>query len=361
MEEYHKIPIDKLKGFVSDVFVKLNVTKEDADIIADVLVAADRRGIHSHGVARLRRYVKGIKDGIMIPDAKMEILKETPVSITVDGHGGLGQPVSYRTMEKVIEKALENYIAFGVVRNSNHYGIAGYYAMMALKHDGLIGISITNSAPLVVPTNGRDAIYGTNPIAFAVPCKEEKAFVLDMATSTVPRGKLEVYNRHGKPIPEVWATDETGKPTTDPSVVLKNLLERRGGGLLPLGGAEEETGGHKGYGLGVIVDIFSGVLSNGAFGLDVYGKKGEPPNVCHFFGAMRVDAFTDVSIFKENMDKYMRMLKNSNKAEGKERIYVAGEKEWEQEERFSQEVEIYYKVVEDMREIGSEVGVTPPF
>ncbi len=361
MGEDIKINISDLRSFMVNVFQKLKVSEEDAKITADVLIASDRRGIASHGTARLRRYVNGIKNGIMIPDATMKVLKETPVTMLVDGNGGLGQPVSYKTMKRVITKAKENFISFAAVKNSNHFGIAGYYSMMALPENNLIGISITNSAPLVVPTNGRNFVYGTNPISFAVPAMNEKPFVLDMATSTVPRGKLEVYNRAGKEIPLVWATDETGTPTSNPAKVLKNLLERVGGGLLPLGGAEELTGGHKGYGLGVLVDIFTGVLSGGSFGLQVYGKKGKPPDVCHFFGAIRIDAFIPMEEFKKKMDEFQRMLKNSEKANGKNRIYIHGEKEWENEDKHIDFVELSQKVVDDIKNIGKELSLEIPF
>ncbi len=360
MEEWIKIKIDVLKNFVVNVFETLGVPTQDAEITADVLIEADRRGIGSHGVARLRRYVNGLKGGIMKPVAEIKILKETPNTLLVSGGDGLGQVVSYKTMEMVIERALKNNLCFAAVRNSNHYGIAAYYAMMALKHD-LIGISLTNSAPLVVPTFGKDAVIGTNPLSVAVPSQKHKAVVLDMATSTVPRGKLEVYNRMGKPLPITWATDENGNPTQDAARVLANLLERKGGGLLPLGGADEETGGHKGYGLSFMVDIFSGVLSGGAFGLKVYGKKGEPPNVCHFFGAIRIDAFIEPSLFKSMLDEYIEMLKNASKRPGAERIYIHGEKEFELAEKQTEEVNIYHRVVEDLRKLGEETGVKASF
>jgi len=360
MEEYQKIRIDVLKGFVTDVFKKLGISEEDAGITADVLIASDKRGISSHGVARLGRYVKGIKNGVMKPKAEMKIEKETDNTLLISGEDGLGQPVSYKTMKLVIEKAKKNNVAFASVHNSNHYGIAGYYSMMALKED-LIGISTTNSAPLVLPTFGKTMLIGTNPISLAAPAGKERPFVADMATSTVPRGKLEVYARKGKKIPLVWATDETGKPTDNPDKVLKNLLERAGGGLLPLGGSEEETGGHKGYGFGMIVEVLTGVLSGGAFGPFVYGKKGEPANVCHFFGAINIDAFIPKDVFKENMDKLLTVIKNSDKAEEKTRIYIHGEKEFEQEDIHQEVVDIYYKVVENMREIGKEIGIEPTF
>jgi len=360
MEEYQKIKIDVLRSFVIDVFKRLEMSEEDARITADVLIASDRRGISSHGVARLGRYVKGIKNGVMKPKAKMKIEKETDNTLLISGEDGLGQPTAYKAMKLTIDKTKKNNVAFTSVHNSNHFGIAGYYSMMALE-EGLIGISMTNSAPLVLPTFGKTMMIGTNPMSIAAPAEKEKSFVVDMATSTVPRGKLEVYARKGKKIPLVWATDETGKPTDNPDRVLKNLLERAGGGLLSLGGSEEETGGHKGYGLGMIVEILTGVLSGGAFGPFVYGKKGEPANVCHFFGAINIDAFIPKEIFKKNMDKLITTIKDSEKAEGKTRIYIHGEKEFEQESLHQEIVDIYYKVVETMRDIGKEVGVTPSF
>jgi len=356
MQEWISVKIDDLFETVVEVFEKLGVPKEDGKIIADVLISADRRGIDSHGVARLKRYVDGIRNGVMNPKTEITVVKETPVSMVVDGGAGMGQVVAYRVMKKCIEKAKKNYLCFATIRNSNHYGIAGYYSMMALK-EGLIGISMTNAAPLVIPTFGKDAVLGTNPISIAVPAKNEKPFVLDMATSTVPRGKLEVYNRLGKKIPLMWATDENGVPTDDPARVLRNLLERKGGGLLPLGGADELTGGHKGYGLALLVDIFSGVFSSGAWGTDVYGKKGQPANVCHFLGAISPDAFIGLEGISENMDNIIRMLKNAPKAEGKGRIYIHGEKEFEKEEERNEEVPLYYKVYDTIKDICNELGV----
>lgn len=356
MQEWIEVKIDDLFKTVVSVFTALGIPEEDAKITADVLISADRRGIDSHGVARLKRYVDGIKKGTIKKNPQIKIVKETPISLVVDGDAGLGQVVAYKIMLKCIEKAKKNYACFATIRNSNHYGIAGYYAMMALK-ERLIGISLTNSAPLVVPTHAKDAVLGTNPISVAVPAGKEKDFVLDMATSTVPRGKLEVYNRLGKKIPLVWATDEKGKPTDDPARVLANLLERKGGGLLPLGGAEEETGGHKGYGLSFLVDIFSGVFSSGAWGLHVYGKKGEPPNVCHFLGAINPEAFVGLEEIERNMDDLIHMLKSAQKAEGKDRIYIHGEKEFEKEEERQEKVPLYYKVYENIKAICEELNL----
>ena len=359
--EKKMLGVQELKSFVANVFQALKVAKRDAEITADVLVTSDRRGIPSHGVARLGRYVDGIKKGIMIPDAKMTVIKETPTTMLVSGNDGLGQPVSYYTVEKLIEKAKKMGTAFASVRNSNHYGIAGYYAMMALPHN-LIGVSMTNSAPLVVPTFGKDMIVGTNPLAIAVPTKKYKPWVLDMATATVPRGKVEVYARMEKTMPLMWATDADGVPTENPKLVLDNLINRRGGGLLPLGGGEELTGGHKGYGLSMMIDILSGVLSGGSFGVNVYGKGDDKPaDVCHFFGMINPSLFVPLDEFKKSLDDYIDQLKNSPKAQGQEKIYYHGEKEWNFEEKYAKQVAIEGKVVENMKKIADGLGVKFPF
>ena len=360
MEEYIRIKVDALQEFTINVFNKFGVPVEDAKIAADILIAADQRGIGSHGLQRLTRYTNGLKTGVMKPIADIKVLKETPNTLLISGGDGLGQVVGYKAMKLVIDKALKNNIAFAAVRDSNHYGIAGYYAMMALEHN-LIGFSITNSAPLMVPTHGKNAIIGTNPISIAVPAGKEQPFVLDMATSTVTRGEVEVYAREGKPMPITWATDELGNPTQDASRVEANLLEKKGGGLIPLGGAEEEGGGHKGYGLCVALDILSGVLSGSAFGPNLYAKKDVPAKVSHFFGAIKIDAFIELALFKSMMDEYINVLKNSEKAAGKDRIFIHGEKEFELYEQQKEEVRLYYKVVEELRKIAEEVNIKAPF
>ena len=360
MAEYIRLKIDALQEFTVNVFSTLAVPVADAKIVADILIAADQRGIGSHGLQRLSRYISGLKTGVMKPTTDIKVLKETPNTLLISAGDGLGQVVAHKAMKLVIDKALKNNIAFAAVRDSNHYGIAGYYSMMALEHD-LIGLSTTNSATLVVPTHGRNAVMGTNPISIAVPAGKERPFVLDMAASTVPRGKLEVYEREGKTMPDTWATDEFGNPTQDASRVLSNLLDRKGGGLLPLGGAEEEGGGHKGYGLALAVDIFSGLLSGSAFGPKLYAQRDAPAKVSHFLGAIKIEAFIEPALFKSMMDEYINILKNSEKAAGKDRIFIHGEKEFELHEQQKEEVNIYYKVVEELRNIGEELGVKVPF
>ncbi len=351
---------DALRTFCVRVFEKVDVLQPEAEIVADVLVAANLRGVDSHGVARLRRYVKGLQDGVMLAHPDEVVVSETATTALIDAGAGLGQPVSYRAMKLAIEKAAEYGTGFVTVRNSNHYGIAGYYVMMALEHD-MIGISMTNAAVLVVPTFGRDAMLGTNPIAMAAPAGEERSYVLDMATSTVPRGKLEVYNRQEKPIPLGWATDANGTPTTDAARVLDNLLARRGGGLLPLGGAGEEFSGHKGYGLSLMVDILCGVLPGAGYANNIYrktpGGKPLPADVGHFFGAIKVEAFRPLDEFKATMDDIIRRLKATATAAGADRIYIHGEKEYEEAERRAKGIPLGPKVEADLKSLAQELGV----
>jgi LDH2 family malate/lactate/ureidoglycolate dehydrogenase len=263
-------------------------------------------------------------------------------------------------MELAIKKARDTAIGIVSVRNSHHYGIAGYYSLMALEHD-LIGVSMTNAAPLVVPTFGRTAVLGTNPISLTAPASKEKPFVLDMATSVVPRGKLEVYDRLKKKMPLGWAVDATGKGTSDPHTVLEALSKRLGGGILPLGGEGEEHSGHKGYGLALMVDVLCGVLSGSATGLGVDVDKTKP-NVGHFFMALDPAAFRPLEDFKRDMDRLSEELKNSPKAQAQNRIYVHGQKSYARMEKYSREgIPLGTSVVESLRQIGSELGVPLSF
>jgi len=364
IEKGERIAAEKLKSFCTEALEKLEVPHEDAEITAKVLVEADLRGIDSHGVARMSRYVSGIQQGMMRPNANPKVVHETPVTATIDADAGLGQPVSCRAMQLAIRKAREHSLGFVGVRNSNHFGIAGYYAMMALAED-MIGICSTNSEVLVVPTFARNPVLGTNPIAITVPAGDERPFVLDMSTATVTRGKLEVYARLEKPIPLNWATDENGVATDDPAHVLQNIIKRSGGGLLPLGGALEESGGHKGYGLALAVEIFSAVLPGALYANKVYPKdeKGKPlpSGIGHFFGAMRIDAFRPKNEFKRDMDDIIHRLKEAPKAKGAERIYIHGEKEFEEAERLVKlGIPLNQKVVDDLRVIAKQLGMPKP-
>jgi LDH2 family malate/lactate/ureidoglycolate dehydrogenase len=354
-EEYIRVNYSDLKAFIREVFVKLGVPEEDAEITADNLVAADLRGIESHGVSRLKRYVDGIKNGVVRARPEIKVLRESQSTALIDGNFGLGQPVAYRAMKIALEKAKRSCVGVVGVRNSNHYGIAGYYAMMALPD--MIGISLTNSRPLVAHTFAIGRSIGTNPIAIAVPCKNEPHFVLDMATSTAPIGKIEVASRKGISIPEGWAIDEEGNITVDPDYVLKK------GALVPLGGLGEEMGGHKGYGLSVAVDILSGILTGAAWGPFVGATEGPAPaNVGHFFMAINIDCFMPVDEFKERMELLKSTLKSWKMHPKGERIWIPGEKSWLTERtRRAIGVPIHKKTADMLRKIGEELGINPPF
>ena len=359
--EYEIVRPESLVNFCRDVFGRLEVPPPDARTVAEVLVAADLRGIDSHGVARLRRYVRGLKEGVIFPSPKLRVVHETPVSALLNGGAALGQVAGKCGMETAIVKALQSGVGFVAVQNSNHFGIAGYYSQMALRHD-LIGIALTNSTPDVVPTFGREVMLGTNPISVAVPAGGERPYVLDMSTAVITSGKLESQSRKGEKIPLGWAVDEKGELCDDPASVYANMRAKRGGGLLPLGGSGEDFGGHKGYGLGLLVDIFSGVLSSSANTTLLYPKTPEgkslPSRVGHFFGALRVDLFRPLEGFKMDMDDLIRRLKTSPKAEGQQRIYIHGEKEFELEQKYRQEgIPLHFKVFEDLRAIAGEVGI----
>jgi len=359
MAETFSIREKALRQFCEQVLTTLGVPPENARVTTDVLVLADLRGIDSHGVARLGRYVSGLKEGYMKPKDESRVLRETKATALIDGGQSLGQVVGKKGMDLAIAKAKDTAVGVVVVRNSNHYGIAGYYSLLALEHD-LIGVSMTNAAPLVVPTFGRTALLGTNPISLTAPATKEKPFVLDMATSTVPRGKVEVYQRLGKPMPHGWAVDETGKSSSDPARVLNALAKRLGGGLLPLGGEGEDLGGHKGYGLALMVDVLCGVLSGAATGLQVYADE-KRPDVGHFFMALDPTAFRPLDEFKGDMDRLARELKESPKAQGQDRIYVHGEKSFARMEKFRKEgIPLGPKVVEGLKKIGADLDIPWP-
>ncbi|NPA74730.1 MAG: Ldh family oxidoreductase [Euryarchaeota archaeon] len=353
--EYVRVPRDELFRVVKDVFMAMNVPEEDAEIVAENLVMADLRGVESHGVQRLKRYVDGIKAGGVKINPNIKVVKESPVYAVLDGDEALGQVVAYRAMRMAIEKAKKNGIGIVGVKNSNHYGIAGYYAYKMAK-EGLVGMSLTTSRPLVAPTGAMEKFVGTNPIALGAPVEGEEPFLLDMATSVVPSGKIEVYRRKDKPVPEGWGiSTENGEIITDPHVILSPK-----GTILPLGGLGELHGGHKGYGLGVLVDILSGVLMGATWSRHVGGTSDKHSDVGHFFMAIDPGAFGDAEEFKKNMKKMKEELHNAKKHPNFERIWVHGEKgHLTAQTRLEIGIPIYRKVFNEINEIAKEVGVEP--
>jgi L-2-hydroxycarboxylate dehydrogenase (NAD+) len=344
---------EELENYMVQFFCKLGVPQQDAQRSAEILLAADLHGISSHGIIRLYTYYGSrLKKNLMNAVTHITIKNETPATLALDAGNGMGQVAGYYAMQRCIEKAKTSGVCFATVCNSNHYGIAGYYAKMALAED-MIGLSFTNSQPLVAPTYGRTAILGTNPIAVAAPAKTERPYILDMATSIVPIGKISVYDKAGQEIPAGWGVDENGNITTHP----KDVLD--GGALMPLGGPEILRG-YKGYGLGVMVDIFSGLLSGAAFGPKV-GHPSDPQgtaDVGHFFAAVNISFFRNIDEFKADMDEMIQILKNAPKAENEPRIFIHGEKEIEKSEKYRKEgIPLLETVVKSLREAGEEVGV----
>lgn len=315
---------EKLKRFSEDAFERFGFTKKESEIITDVLLTSDLYGIDSHGMQRLVRYHKSIEQGLIKMNVKSAIISETPVSAVIDGKGGMGQLISFEAMNLAIEKAKNAGMAIVVVRNSNHYGIAGYYANMACR-EGLLGISMTNTKAIMVPTFGKQAMLGTNPIAIAMPA-EPYDFFFDSSTTVVTRGKLELYNKLGKPLPDGWAMAANGKGSQDAAEVLNNISSSAGGGILPLGGLEEKTGSHKGYGYGMMCEIFTSILSQGVTSNHTY-EDGKP-EICHSFIVINPDIFGDKEQIKANLSNFLNELRQSACAEGAERIYTHGEKEY---------------------------------
>ncbi|MGE5397056.1 MAG: Ldh family oxidoreductase [Chitinophagales bacterium] len=325
------MPFDYMHGFMVDVFQGVGVPLEDARICADVLVAADRLGIDSHGIGRLKPiYYDRIRAGIQEPVTRLEIVRETPTTVVIDGHNGMGHVIGHKAMSMAIEKARQLGLGMAVVRNSTHYGIAGYYCLMGAEA-GMIGITGTNARPSIAPTFGVENMLGTNPMSFGIPSDEPFPFLLDCATSVTQRGKIEVYERLGKELPEGWVIDRKGGTRTDTGQVLKDLVTGQAA-LTPLGGIGEENAGYKGYGYATVVEILSAALQGGTFlkalsGFDPDGNP-RPYSLGHFFMAINVEAFTNLDEFKHTTGEILRSLRSSAKASGQERIYTAGEKEY---------------------------------
>ncbi len=328
-----KIVLDwkTVTDFVTDAFIGVGVPKADAEICADVLVESDKRGIESHGVNRFKPiYIDRILAGIQNPVTNFEIIRETPTTAVIDGHDGMGQVIGVKSMQMAIDKAKKYGMGMVAVRNSCHYGIAGYFATMATKQ-GMIGITGTNARPSIAPTFGVENMLGTNPLTVGLPTDEEFPFVLDCATSITQRGKLEYYSRIGKSTPEGMVIGRDGKAKTDTDQILVELNTGEAA-LAPLGGIGEELGGYKGYGYATIVEVLSAALQAGNYLKMLTGiKDGKkvPFHLGHFFIAIDTNAFLGEEQFKKTAGDIMRELRASTKAPGEERIYTAGEKEWE--------------------------------
>jgi len=331
-EDFVWVDFDVLERFMTDAFEAIGIPREDAEVCADVLITSDKRGIDSHGIGRFKPiYINRIDDGILNTKTEFEVVKDGPTTAVVDGHNGMGQVIGKKSMQMAIDKAKEYGMGMVAVRNTTHYGIAGYYALMAAENN-MIGITGTNARPSIAPTFGIENMLGTNPLTIGFPTDEEFPFVLDCATSVSQRGKIEAYSRLGKDLPEGWVIGKDGKTKTDSAQVLKDLVAGTAA-LAPLGGIGEQTGGYKGYGYATVVEVLSAALQDGKYLKDLlgYDENGNkiPYPLGHFFIAINIDSFLGSDIFKRVAGDILRKLRNSETMPGADRIYTAGEKEHE--------------------------------
>lgn len=348
----------ELDNFTREIFKKMGCSDTHAEMASKVFIAAELRGLASHGMIRIIDYYQLWRANRINTKPDVRIVHETPSTAVVDGDGSIGMIAATKSMEIAIEKAAKNGTGWVSTRHSNHYGIAGYYSMMALQHD-MIGICMTNANPLVAPTFSISRLLGTNPIAVAIPTKKQPPFVADFSTTPIARGKLAVAAKKGEKVPTGYVQDKEGVPSTDPDIL------KQGGSMLTLGG-DYAHGSHKGYCLSAIVDIFSAVLSGANFGpfvppsvayLPVLDEKvGEGTG--HFFGAMRIDAFQPADEFKEKMDRWIETFRNAKPKKGHDKVLIPGDIERENEERITREgISILPVVAEELKEIAKELGV----
>jgi LDH2 family malate/lactate/ureidoglycolate dehydrogenase len=356
--EARLFPSEVLREFSTRVFLHFGVPGSDATQAADVLACADLRGIDSHGVARLRSYFDLLSEGLINPKPRVKTVRSTLTTANVDGDNGLGLVVGPQANQMAMDMAEKTGSGWVSIGNTNHYGIAGYYVLKALERD-LIGMAMTNSTKLVAPLWGAERMLGTNPIAIAFPGKEEPPIVIDMATCAAAYGKIEMARRRGEAIPQGWAIDKHGRGTTNPDDIIA------GGALLPLG-SDRERGGHKGYGLAIMVDVLSGVLSGanwGPFAPPFALRQEIPPRsvgkgIGHFFGAMRIDGFIEADEFKRQMDDYVRVFRATKPAPGTNGPLIPGDPEREAEKvRREKGVPLLLPVIEELRDISRKTSI----
>ncbi len=344
-------PADRLRGWTQEIFLKAGVSRDDAALLTDSMIEANLRGVDTHGITRmLCVYVERLQKGVMSAKSNLALVREKASTALIDCHNSIGQVGAARAMQMTIDKAAKNGVAFSAVRHSNHYGMAAYWAMKALPY-GMIGFSSTNAPAAMAPTGGRTAMFGTNPFAVAIPADRELPVVLDLATTVVARGRINLYAKQDKPLEPGWAFDERGVPTTDPHTALKGLLA--------------PIGGYKGYGIALAIDFICGILTGSNYGAHFPGfladNMVEPTDVGSVFAAVNVESFMDRAEFTAAIDKAIREIKTSAKAEGAERIYVPGEIEFETKaERLAKGIPIPDPVVKDFIALGRELGVPFP-
>lgn len=349
------VSLATLERFAIDCLASSGVERCEGAKVAKALLASDLRGIDSHGVARLRRYVIGTRDGKIAAGARPRVVQETPATALVDAGNGLGQPAALLAMELAMTKAEAVGVGIVGVQHTNHFGIAGYWATLPLER-GLIGFATSNASPQVTPTHGAQPMFGTNPLGIALPCGDGEGFVLDMSTSVVPRGKLERLRREGSEISDDWAIDGDGRPIAELDSLISGLIARAGLAILPLGGFGEQNSGHKGFGLGLLVDLLCGPLTGSAWGRHVYGERGA--DLGQWFAALRVDCFRPLEDFQRDARQLLAEIRAAKKAPGAVRIWVPGEKEAEAETwRGEHGIPLLPPVLSDLEALGAEVGV----
>jgi LDH2 family malate/lactate/ureidoglycolate dehydrogenase len=347
-----------LRTFTQNIFLAMGCSDAHAQLAADVLLRSDLRGIDSHGVARLSGYVRLWEKQRINTQPNIQNVYETPTTATVDGDAGLGLVVAPFAMQIAIEKAITYGSGWVSVRNSNHFGIAGYHALMAVKKD-MIGFAMTNASPLVAPTFSNERLLGTNPMCYAFPAGKYPPVIVDMATSAAANGKLEIAQRSGKQVPEGWIQDQQGNYTTDPHAL------KSGGSLLPLG-SDRDHGSHKGFGLSATVDILSGVLSGANYGpwVPPFVSFLEPPanppgkGIGHFVGAMRIDGFRPAAEFKADLDNWIERFKSASTVDPNQKVIIPGEPELEAEQdRMQNGIPLVDAVANDLNELAVRFGV----
>jgi LDH2 family malate/lactate/ureidoglycolate dehydrogenase len=360
-EQNIRVPVKTMVNFMVDALRAMGVPIEDAKIISDVLITSDLWGVRSHGVAHLNMYHERMKKGLQLPTTRWNVVKDTPTTAVIDGGNGMGMVVGYHAMNLAIQKARKYGLGAVAVRNSSHYGVAGYYPLMGVK-EGMVGLSVTNAHPSTAPTFGVRPMLGTNPIAVAAPTDEPFPYMFDAATAVVPRGKIEVAARAYKPIPEGWVINQEGLSVTDSSSMIEEMNQGNVA-LLPIGGMGERMGGHKGYGLATMVEIFSAAFQNGTYlwGVTDTDEQGKPQflRIGHFFLAINITHFISLDEFKHITGNIMRELRSSPRMPGQERIYSAGEKEYYNTQRVQAEgVEITPGVKKALQTLQKDINLT---
>ncbi len=324
------LDFDILQKFMIDTFKKMGLNKHDAEISSDILISANKAGMDSHGIDRLKTYYYDkLKAGIINKETNIEIINNQLTTAVIDGHGGIGLVIGRKSMQLAIDKAREYGLGMVAVRNSNHYGFAGYYAKMAIDHE-MIGITGTNTPPYVAPTFGIESLLGTNPLTFGIPTDEKFPFIIDCATTVTALGKIQLYEKLNKDLPDGWVMDNHGNMIKDAKKAHHDLMSREAS-LLPLGGIGEENAGYKGYGYSTVVEILSAALQEGDYLNRIIVKekdKGSNKSIGHFFIAINISSFIEMHKFKNIAGNILRGLRSSRKAPGAERIYTAGEKEY---------------------------------